>query len=134
MVAELSRPELTPQPPTVKPTVTSIQNDPIYNSTRKEDPRDPIYQPVIWWPPLLFTALCMTIFATVMTITCRVHHLPYPYNDEYGKEIQAIIEKHRERSKKVREKYNKLRISSEVLVQNYRYFSDIFQTRLFSPV
>ena len=108
MVAELSRPELTP--PT--PTVTALPNDPIYSTTlaRKEDPREPFYQPVFWWPPLLFTSLSTTIFVIVMTISCRVHHLPYPYNDKYGKEIQAIIEKHRERSKKVREKYNKLGI------------------------
>ena len=110
MVAELARPTATPPTPTVTALPNTSVNDAF--SVRKEDPREPYYQPKFWWPPLLFIALSTTILVIVMTITCRVHHLPYPYNDKYGKEIQAIIEKHRERSKKVREKYNKTGIQS----------------------
>ena len=40
-----------------------------------------------------------------MTVSCRAHHLPYPYNDKYGKQIQAKIEQHRATSKIVKQKY-----------------------------
>ena len=40
-----------------------------------------------------------------MTVSCRAHHLAYPYNEKYGNEIQAKIEAHRAESKIVKQKY-----------------------------
>ena len=52
------------------------------------------------------------MFITLMLVSCRTFHFPYPYNDKYSLIIQQKVEQHRATSKEVKRQY-KNRLAEE---------------------